>query len=64
MLPLKLLVKIPPKQSKTNKIYMLHHERKSIMRKGLKNVESSKSAPSIKAQVLKYEKQICYSHLS
>ena len=34
------------------------------MRKMLKLVKSSKSAPSIKAQFVKFEKQICDSHLS
>ena len=55
---------VPPKQSKRNKISKFHHERKIIMRKRLKLVKSSKSAPSIKAQLVKLEKQICDSHLS
>ena len=45
-------------------ISMFHRERKIIMRKMLKLVKSSKSAPSIKAQFVKFEKQICDSHLS
>ena len=55
---------IPPKQSKRNKISKFHHERKIIMRKRLKLVKSCKSVPSIKAQLVKFEKQICDSHLS
>ena len=53
---------VPPKQSKRNMIYRFHCERKIIMRKRLKLVKFSKSAPSIKA--VKFEKQICDSHLS
>ena len=34
------------------------------MRKRLKLVNSSKSAPSINAQLVKFEKQICDNHLS
>ena len=55
---------VPPKRSKRNKISRFHHEKKIIMRKRLKFVKSSKSAPSIKAQLVKFEKQICDSHLS
>ena len=56
------LTKDPPDQR--NRIPKFHHERKIIMRKRLKLVKSSKSAPSIKAQLVKFEKQICDSHLS
>ena len=52
---------VPPKRSKGNKIYMFYHERKIGMRKRLKLV---KSVPSIKAQLVKFEKRICDSHLS
>ena len=45
-------------------ISRFHRERKIIMRKRLKLVKSCKSAPSIKAQLVKFEKQICDSHLS
>ena len=45
-------------------ISRFHCERKIIMRIRLKLVKSSKSAPSIKAQLVKFEKQICDSHLS
>ena len=45
-------------------IYRFHRERKIIMRKRLKLVKSSKSAPSIKALLVEFEKQICDSHLS
>ena len=44
-------------------ISTFHRERKIIMRKRLKLVKSSKSAPSTKAQLVKSEKQICDSHL-
>ena len=55
---------VPPKRSKRNMISRFHRERKIIMRKRLKLVKSCKSAPSIKAQLVKFEKQICDSHLS
>ena len=55
---------VPSKRSKRNMISRFHRERKIIMRKRLKLVKSSKSAPSIKAQLVKFEKQICDSHLS
>ena len=55
---------VPPKRSKRNMIFRFHRERKIIMRKRLKLVKSSKSAPSIKAQLVEFEKQICDSHLS
>ena len=45
-------------------ISRFHHEGKIIMRKRLKLVKSSKSSPSIKAQLVKFKKQICDSHLS
>ena len=45
-------------------ISRFHRERKIIMRKRLKLVKSCKSAPSIQAQLVKFEKQICDSHLS
>ena len=55
---------VPPKRSKRNMISRFHRERKIIMRKRLKLVKSCKSAPSIKAQLVKFEKRICDSHLS
>ena len=55
---------LPPKRSKINMISRFHRKRKIIMRKGLKLVKSSKSAASIKTQLVKFEKQICDSHLS
>ena len=45
-------------------ISRFHRERKIIMRKRLKLVKSCKSDPSIKAQLVKFEKQICDSHFS
>ena len=50
---------VPPKRSKRNMISRFHRERNIIMRKRLKLVKSCKSAPSIKAQLVKFEKQIC-----
>ena len=55
---------VPPKRSKRNMISRFHRERKIIMRKKLKLVKSCKSAPSIKAQLVKFEKQICDRNLS
>ena len=55
---------VAPKQSKRNVIYKFHCERKIIMRKRLKLLKSSKSSPSIKAQLVKFEEQICDNHLS
>ena len=40
-----------------------HHERKIIMRKRLKLVESSKPAPLIKSHLVIHQKQLCDSHL-
>ena len=54
---------VPQKHSKKFKVSRFHHERKIIMRKGLKLVKSSKPAPLIKSHLVMLEKQLCDSHL-
>ena len=51
------------KTEQKSKVLRFHHQRKIIMRKGLKLVKSSKSAPLIKSHLVVLEKQFCDCHL-